>query len=228
MHGILSIVATPLGNLGDISERAQNVLREADLVVCEDTRVSAILLRHLGVSRPLMSCHEHNERRVAPLIADRVAAGEKVAVICDAGTPGVSDPGFRVVRECHRRGLPVSPVPGPCAFVAALVASGLPTNAFRFCGFAPPKSAARVRVLEGIREADETVIFYESCHRIEKFVQEIVTVLGEERVICVARELTKIHETILTGTAAWVRSSLTGNNMRGEFVVIVAPVEFVL
>jgi 16S rRNA (cytidine1402-2'-O)-methyltransferase len=228
MSGILHIVATPLGNLADISERARNILREADLIVCEDTRVSGNLLRHLGVSRPLVACHEHNERRLVSGLADRVAAGESVAVICDAGTPGVSDPGFRVVRECRRRGLPVSPVPGACALVAALSASGLPTNAFRFMGFAPPKSAARKRLLEDIREAQETVILYESCHRIEKFAGEILEILGAERVICVARELTKIHETILTGAAAEVAPRLAGNNLRGEFVVLVAPAGFVL
>ncbi|MDR3228157.1 MAG: 16S rRNA (cytidine(1402)-2'-O)-methyltransferase [Puniceicoccales bacterium] len=228
MSGLLTIVATPIGNLADISERAKNTLREADVVACEDTRVTGNLLRLLGIEKPLLAYHEHNERQLAPALAGRVAAGERVAVVCDAGTPGLSDPGFRVVRECRRRGLAVSPMPGPCALIAALSASGLPTNAFRFAGFLPPKSSARLRFLESIRDAAETVVLYESCHRVEKFAAEIVATLGPERVVCFARELTKLHETILTGAAGDIAPQLTGNNLRGEFVVLVAPAGFAL
>jgi 16S rRNA (cytidine1402-2'-O)-methyltransferase len=224
----LLLVATPIGNLSDLSERAKNALREADVIACEDTRVSAKLLNLLGVKKPLLANHEHNERQLAATLADRVAGGETVALVCDAGTPPFSDPGFRAVRECRRRGLTVTPIPGPFAGIVALSASGLPTNAFRFVGFLAPKSAARLRFLETLREADETVVLYESCHRIEKFAAEIFDVLGGERVVCVARELTKLHETFLVGTAGEVVKQLKGDNLRGEFVVIIAPKNYVL
>ncbi len=226
MSGTLFIVATPIGNLGDISARAKAVLTEASAIACEDTRTSAKLLQHLGISQPLLAYHEHNEQQLAPLLADRIANGENIALICDAGTPTLSDPGFRVVRECRRRHIPVTPVPGPCAFVAALSASGLPTNAFRYTGFLPPKSAARLRFLEPIRDAEETVILYESCHRIAKFAQEIADTLGANRVVCLARELTKLHETFLVGPIAEQIPLLQGGNLRGEFVVLIAPYDF--
>jgi len=228
MSGLLTLVATPIGNLSDVSERMKTALREADVVACEDTRVTGNLLRLLGIQKPLLAYHEHNERQVAPALAERVAAGGRVAVVCDAGTPPFSDPGFRVVRECRRRGLPVTPVPGPFAAAVALSASGLPANAFRFVGFLAPKSSARLRFLEEVREAAETVVLYESCHRIAKFGAEIAAVLGAERVVCVARELTKLHETFLVGGAGEVAAQLTGDNLRGEFVVIIAPKGFVL
>ncbi|MDR2513210.1 MAG: 16S rRNA (cytidine(1402)-2'-O)-methyltransferase [Puniceicoccales bacterium] len=228
MPGSLFIVATPIGNLGDISARARAVLGTVDVVACEDTRTTGALLCHLGIEKPLIAYHEHNEIQLAPVLAARVAAGESVALACDAGTPALSDPGFRVVRECRRRALPVVPVPGACALVAALSASGLPTHAFRFVGFLPPKSSARLRFLATIRDAADTVILYESCHRICKFVGEILAELGPERVICIARELTKFHETILTGTAADVVPRIKGDNLRGEFVVLIAPEGFVL
>ena len=159
--GRLWVVATPLGNLGDITARAREAIAECDLVACEDTRVTGGLLRHLDISKPMLAYHEHNEKDAAVLIADKVAGGARIALITDAGTPGISDPGFRVTRECRRRGLTVTPLPGPCAIVALLSASGLPTNAFRFVGFLAPKSAARRRFLEGLKPADETVVLHE-------------------------------------------------------------------
>ena len=196
--GRLLVVATPLGNLGDLTARAREAIAGCDAVACEDTRVTGGLLRHLDVSKPMLAYHEHNEKEVAVTIADRVAAGAVIALITDAGTPGISDPGFRVTRECRKRGLTVSPLPGPCAIVALLSASGLPTNAFRFVGFLPPKSAARRRFLEEMRTATETVVLHESCHRIGDFLDEMLEILGPERVVCVGRELTKLHETIRT------------------------------
>ena len=228
MPGTLFIVATPIGNLGDISGRARAVLAAVDAVACEDTRTTGVFLRHLGIEKPLLAYHEHNELQLAPVLAARVAAGESIALACDAGTPALSDPGFRVVRECRRRALPVVPVPGACALVAALSASGLPTHAFRFTGFLPPKSSARLRFLASLRDATDTVILYESCHRIGKFAGEILAELGPGRVICIARELTKLHETILTGTAADIVPRIKGDNLRGEFVVLIAPAGFVL
>lgn len=226
MSGTLFIVATPIGNLGDISARAQTVLKEASAIACEDTRTSSKLLQHLGISRPLLAYHEHNEQQLAPILAERIANGENIALICDAGTPTLSDPGFRIVRECRRRQLAVVPIPGPCAFITALSASGLPTNAFRYVGFLPPKSAARIRFLESIRNAEETVILYESCHRIAKFAQEIADTLGPDQVVCLARELTKLHETFLIGSIVTQIPLLQGGNLRGEFVVLIAPHDF--
>lgn len=229
MSGSLLVVATPIGNLGDISDRARKALESASVIACEDTRNTGNLLKLLGLHKPLVSNHGNNEKDIAENLAARVAAGETVAVVSDAGTPAISDPGFRVVRECRRRGLTVTPIPGACAFVAALSASGLPTNAFTYRGFLQPKSAARIRYLENEAKASAvTEVLYESCHRIGSFVNEIVEVLGPDRVICVAREVTKLHETILVGRAADIAPKMIGNNLRGEFVVIIAPPDFVL
>lgn len=229
MSGSLLVVATPIGNLGDISDRARKALESASVIACEDTRQTANLMRHIGLHRPLVANHEHNEKDFAVVLADKVAAGETVALVSDAGTPAISDPGFRAVRECRRRGLTVTPIPGACAFVAALSASGLPTNAFAYHGFLQPKSAARIRFLENIAaETEMTLVVYESCHRVGSFTQEIADKLGAERVICVAREITKLHETILVGNAGDIAPKMTGNNLKGEFVVIIAPKGFVL
>ena len=185
--GALLLVATPLGNLGDVSPRAREALAGATVVACEDTRTTGNLLRLLGIEAKLIAYHDHNEAEMGEALADRVASGERVAIVTDAGTPGISDPGFRAARACARRGLTVTPIPGPCAAIAVLSASGLPTNAFRFVGFLAPKSAARRRFLESVREADETVVLHESCHRIDAFLGEMLEVLGPDRVACVGR-----------------------------------------
>jgi len=163
---------------------------------------------------------------VAVQIADKIAGGANIALITDAGTPGISDPGFRVTRECRKRGLTVTPLPGPCAIIALLSASGLPTNAFRFIGFLPPKSAARMRFLESIKTADETVVLHESCHRISDFLDEMLEVLGADRVVCVGRELTKLHETIRTAPLRELVPALKAGSLKGEFTVAIAPAEF--
>ncbi len=226
--GRLWVVATPLGNLGDITARARQAIADCDIVACEDTRVTGGLLRHLEISKPMLAYHEHNEKDVAVLIADKVGGGAKVALITDAGTPGISDPGFRVTRECRRRGLTVTPLPGPCAIVALLSVSGLPTNAFRFVGFLAPKSAARRRFLESIKSADETVVLHESCHRISDFLDEMLEELGPQRVVCVGRELTKLHETIRTSALAELVPAMKAGSLKGEFTVAIAPADFVL
>lgn len=226
--GRLLVVATPLGNLGDLTERARQAIAGCDAVACEDTRVTGGLLRHLDVSKPMLAYHEHNEKEVAVTIADRVAAGAVIALITDAGTPGISDPGFRVTRECRKRGLTVSPLPGPCAIVALLSASGLPTNAFRFVGFLQPKSAARRRFLEEMKPATETVVLHESCHRIADFLDEMLEILGPERVVCVGRELTKLHETIRTAPLKDLVPALKAGSLKGEFTVALAPADFTL
>lgn len=224
----LYVVATPIGNLDDLSQRAVDVLSRCDNIACEDTRKTGQLLARFDIRRPTLSCHEHNEKSRAAGIADRIDAGGSVALVSDAGTPAISDPGFRIVRECRRRGLPVIPVPGPSAVTTALCASGLPTNGYLYAGFLPPKSSARRRFLEQYADFPYTVVLYESSHRIGKFAAEIVDVFGPERVVCLARELTKLHETFLVGPAEKVAAQLTGPNLKGEFTVIIAPADYVL
>ena len=226
--GHLYVVATPIGNLADLTERARILLGAVDLIACEDTRTTGALLTRLGLHRELIAYHEHNEIDAAERLVARLAEGRSIAVVTDAGTPGMSDPGFRVVRACRSRGMPVVPVPGANALTAVLSASGLPTNAYLFMGFLPPRSAARIAFLEQHREFPYTLAFYESCHRIDKFVDEIVATLGGERAVCVAKEVTKLHETFLVGPAADVRARLATTSLKGEFVVIVAPADFVL
>lgn len=226
--GTLYVIATPIGNLADLTERARALLGAVDLVACEDTRTSGALLHRLGARRELTPYHEHNELEAAPRLADLLAGGKSIAVISDAGTPGLSDPGFRLVRECRRRGLPVVPVPGPSALTAVLSASGLPTNGFLYAGFLPPKSAARVAFFTRYQDFGYTIVLYESCHRIGKAADEIVAVLGAGRVIALAKEVTKLHETFLVGPAAGVRDRLARIAVRGEFVLVIAPADFAL
>lgn len=226
--GTLYVVATPIGNLADLTERATAILRSVDLVACEDTRTTRVLLKHISAERDLIAYHEHNEKRVAGELADRLQTGASIAVVADAGTPGLSDPGFRVVRECRRRGLPVIPVPGPSALLALLSSSGLPTNAFSYFGFLPPKKSARRSFLDKHSGHEHTIALYESCHRIAAFVDEIVEILGPKRVIAVGKELTKVHETILVGSSDNVRTQLSTIPLKGEFSLLIAPPDFVL
>lgn len=224
--GHLYVVATPIGNLADLTERARALLAAVDLVACEDTRTTGLLLARLGLRRELTPYHEHNEREAAERLADALAAGKSVAVVTDAGTPGLSDPGFRLVRACRRRALPVVPVPGASALLSVLSASGLPTNGFLFAGFLPPKSAARRAFLENHRDFPYTLALYESCHRVTKFAGEIVDLLGTDRVVCFAKEVTKLHETFLVGPAGEVGARLARISLKGEFTVLIAPAEF--
>lgn len=222
------LISTPLGNLGDMSFRALELLRSCDKVACEDTRVTGRLLQQFDIKKPILSYREQNEVTRAEELAKSLQAGDSIALVCDAGTPTLSDPGFRLVRTCRKLGIPVVPIPGPCAAIAALSASGLPSNAFHFVGFLPPKKAARLRFFEENRVACHTIILYESCHRIEKCVDDLIEVLGENRCICIAREITKRHETFLTGVACHVREQLRERSTKGEFVLLVAPKDFVL
>ncbi|MBL9202095.1 MAG: 16S rRNA (cytidine(1402)-2'-O)-methyltransferase [Opitutaceae bacterium] len=228
LPGHLYVVATPIGNLADLTDRARAILGGVDLVACEDTRTTGGLLTRLGLRKDLTAYHEHNETEAAEKLADLVAAGKSVAVVSDAGTPALSDPGFRVVRACRRRGLPVVPVPGASALTAVLSASGLPSNGFLYVGFLPPKSAARIAFFEKHRDFGYTIALFESCHRIDKAVDEIVTTLGPARVICVAKEVTKLHETFWVGPAAAVQAALAKASLKGEFVLLIAPQDFTL
>ncbi|HUR60017.1 MAG TPA: 16S rRNA (cytidine(1402)-2'-O)-methyltransferase [Opitutaceae bacterium] len=226
--GHLYVVATPIGNLADITERARALLAAVDLIACEDTRTTGAMLTRFGLRKDLVAYHEHNEVETAEKLADQLAGGKSIAVVSDAGTPGLSDPGFRLVRACRRRGLPVVPVPGASALTSVLSASGLPTNGFLFVGFLPPKSAARIAFFEKYRDFDFTLALYESCHRIDKAVDELVTTLGAGRVVCVAKEVTKLHETFFVGRAADVQARLAKASLKGEFVLLIAPKDFEL
>jgi 16S rRNA (cytidine1402-2'-O)-methyltransferase len=222
--GKLWVVATPIGNLDDCSPRAQQILRQADLIACEDTRHSAALLRHFGIATRTLALHEHNEREVASELVRRMSEGTQIALICDAGTPLISDPGFRLVRAAREAGIPVSPVAGPCAAVAALSVAGLPSDRFVFEGFLPAKSAARRVRLEQLGREPRTVIFYESSHRVVETLNDMAQVLGGTRHAVLARELTKLFETVLDGPLDELaqRVSVDPDQQRGEFVLLVA------
>ena len=222
--GRLWVVATPIGNLDDLSPRARRTLADADLIAAEDTRHSAALLQHAGIGTPCIALHEHNEREISIELVERLRAGAQIALISDAGTPLISDPGFRLVRAAREAGIIVSPVPGACAAIAALSAAGLPSDRFVFEGFLPARSAARRAHLQPLRNETRTLIFYESSHRIVETLDDLVAVFGGERRAVVARELTKLFETVLDGTLADLAARVLAdpNQQRGEFVVLVA------
>jgi 16S rRNA (cytidine1402-2'-O)-methyltransferase len=222
----LYLVATPIGNLEDITVRAIRILKQADLIACEDTRQTLKLLNRYGINTPTISYHEHNEAARAAELVEKLAQGSRIAVVTDAGTPGISDPGFRLVSLAIERGLPVVPIPGPAAFVSALVGAGLPVESFSFRGFLPPKTGARRRELERVRNSMQTEIFYEAPHRIAATLEDALAVLGPQRRIVVARELTKIHEEFLRGTAAQVLDVVKSRGeMKGEIVLMIGPAE---
>lgn len=225
--GHLYVVATPIGHLGDLSPRAREVLAGVDVIAAEDTRTSATLLRHYGVSTATLALHEHNENRVAAALVERLRRGDSLALISDAGTPLISDPGFALVRAARAAGVPVVAVPGPCAAIAALSMSGLPSDRFVFVGFLPAKAAARRAALESLRGRGETLILYESSHRIVECVAAIAEVFGGQRQICLAREITKRFEQSLTAVAQevldWLR--MDADRQRGEFVLVVHGAE---
>ena len=225
MEAALYIVPTPIGNLSDISQRAIDVLRQATLIAAEDTRHSQVLLSHLGISTPMVAHHEHSTAGALSKLLDRLRQGESVALISDAGTPLVSDPGYRLVREVQDAGLPVVPIPGPCSLITALCASGLPTNRFYFEGFLPAKSVQRRRRLEALAELEVTLIFLEAPHRVAETLQDMLAIFGSEREVTLARELTKSFETIrrlpLEKMSSWVTDDV--NQQRGELVLLLGP-----
>ena len=221
MPGRLYVVATPIGNLEDITYRAVRVLGEVDLIACEDTRQTRKLLDHYGIQKPAVSYHEHNETERAEELAERLREGAAIALVSDAGAPLVSDPGYRLVRAAIESGIAVYPIPGPSAVVAALSASGLPTDSFRFAGFLPHKPGQRMKALEAIADERATVVFYEAPHRILESLEAVEQTLGDRPVV-VARELTKIHEEFLRGTAAEVRAELAGrDSVKGEITLLI-------
>jgi 16S rRNA (cytidine1402-2'-O)-methyltransferase len=220
MPGTLYLVATPIGNLEDITLRALRVLKEVDLIACEDTRHTRKLLAHYQITKPTISYHEHNERERAMQLIEKIDSGMKVALVSDAGTPLVSDPGFDIVRLCAERNIPVVPVPGPSALVAALAASGLPTNEFTFAGFLPARRAARRARLSEFADLSSTLIFYEAPHRIKETLADAREALGN-RPCVVARELTKLHEEFIRGSLSDIE--LSEGARRGEIVLLIGP-----
>jgi len=224
--GALYLVGTPIGNMEDITLRALRVLKEVDLVACEDTRHTVRLLDHYGIDKTTVSYHEHNELTRAAELIMHLEKGENVAMVSDAGMPGVSDPGYRLVALAVRHHIKVVPVPGASAFLSALVASGLPTDSFHFSGFLPAKEGARRTALEAIRKSPRTQIFYEAPHRIIEALQDVVELLGPERHVVVAREVTKLHEEFLRGTAEDVLATLQRRvEVKGEITLLIGKAD---
>jgi len=223
--GSLYVVATPIGNLADISQRAIATLTQVSCIAAEDTRHSGKLLQHLGISNRLLALHDHNEKQRAASIIEKCLAGENVALISDAGTPLISDPGYSLVRLCREAGVPVVPVPGPCALITALCAAGLPTDKFQFIGFLAPKSSQRQTQLAAVPANTGTIICYDTARRILDTLQDVVAVFGAERQLVLAKELTKTFEHFACGTAADITAWLTEDPQRcqGEMVLMIAP-----
>lgn len=216
----LVLVPTPIGNLDDITLRARHVLSEVDAVIAEDTRVTGRLLQHLGIGKPLISFHINNEHRMVEQLVKRMAAGERFALCSDAGTPAISDPGFLLVREAVRQGISVECLPGPAAFVPALVVSGLPCERFVFEGFLPQKKGRRTRI-DSLRSEERTMVFYESPHRVARMLAELAEAFGADRQASVSRELSKLHEEVRRGTLGDLAAYFEAHEPRGEFVVVV-------
>jgi 16S rRNA (cytidine1402-2'-O)-methyltransferase len=217
----LYLVPTPIGNLSDITLRAIEVLKEVDLILAEDTRKSVFLLRHLGIEKRVISHHQHNEHKETGRIVEKLQAGEKIALVTDAGTPGISDPGFLLVRECIRNGIEVECLPGPTAFVPALVNSGLPSDRFCFEGFLPQKKGRQTR-LKNLEAEERTMVFYESPFRLLKALEQFAEIFGKERRASVSRELTKIYEETARGTLEELIAHFREKTVKGEIVIVVA------
>ncbi|HEV3036792.1 MAG TPA: 16S rRNA (cytidine(1402)-2'-O)-methyltransferase [Candidatus Angelobacter sp.] len=223
--GKLYVVATPIGNLEDITYRAVRILREVDLIACEDTRQTRKLLDHYQIEKPAISYHEHNEQERSQELVSKLQEGLSIAQVSDAGMPGISDPGYRVIKLAIEQGITVVPIPGASALVAALVGSGLPIDAFEFRGFLPAKSGQRRTALESLRDIQQTVIFYEAPHRILETLQEIVEILGPQRHVVIARELTKLHEEFIRGTAGEILKTFHTREFRGEATLLIGKAE---
>ena len=223
MSGTLYIVSTPIGNLQDITLRALEVIKNADLIAAEDTRRSQRLLTHFGIKKRLVSCHAFNEHRTVNSILNKVLDGQKVALLSDAGTPVIADPGFHIIREARKRGIEPEIIPGVSALTFAVAASGLPADKFSFFGFAPVKAGKREKLLEQIKEEGRTAFLFESPYRIEKLLNAIEKVFGDDANIAIIREATKLHEEIITGSVPEILAEFAEHNWKGEFVIGIYP-----
>jgi 16S rRNA (cytidine1402-2'-O)-methyltransferase len=223
--GTLYVVATPIGNLEDITYRAVRILKEADLIACEDTRHTAKLLHHYGIDKPTISYHDHNEAMRAEELVAKLEQGLNIAQVSDAGMPGISDPGYRVIKLAIERGMQVVPIPGASALISAVAAGGLPTDSFQFLGFLPAKSGQRRTVLETLRGSEQTTAVYEAPHRIAETMKDIVEILGADRPIVLARELTKVHEEFIRGSAAQILARVQEHELRGEITLLIGKGE---
>ncbi|MFB3884683.1 MAG: 16S rRNA (cytidine(1402)-2'-O)-methyltransferase [Thermodesulfobacteriota bacterium] len=221
MTGTLYIVSTPIGNLEDITLRALRILKEVDWVAAEDTRHTGLLLKHFGIQKPMTSYFEGNEMKKREWILSRLRQGDRIALVSDAGTPGISDPGFRLIRMAIENRIPVVPVPGPSAVIASLSVSGLPTDAFLFKGFLPHKSKRRKDLLKELEETRETLIFYESPHRLNETLRDILDILGDREIV-LTRELTKMYEEILRGKVSEIRNQVGERKWKGEITLIIS------
>ena len=220
MAGILYVVATPIGNLEDITLRALRILKEVDLIAAEDTRHTRHLLNHYGITTPLTSYHEHNERAKAQALVERLGRGERIALVSDAGTPAISDPGYRLVLAAVAAGIPVTPIPGPSTVVAVVSASGLPSDRFVFEGFLPSAKQERRNRLVTLREEPRTLVLYEAPHRLKECLRDILDILGAREMV-LAREVTKLHEEFCRGTVSELLAGIDGRSMRGEIALVV-------
>jgi 16S rRNA (cytidine1402-2'-O)-methyltransferase len=218
---VLYLVPTPIGNLSDITLRAIDVLKEVDFILAEDTRTSGVLLKHYEISKPIHAFHQHNEHKVLEKVIDRLKAGEKAALISDAGTPGISDPGFLVTRECVREGIEIICLPGPTAFIPALLCSGLPCERFIFEGFLPHKKGRQTR-LKALAEENRTMVFYESPHRLLKTLIQFSEFFGEDRQASVSREISKVYEETIRGSLSEIILHFSSNPIKGEFVIVLS------
>ena len=225
MTGTLYVVATPIGNLEDMTYRAVRILKSVDLIAAEDTRHSRKLLMHYAIDTPLISYHDHNEKSRAEQLLEKLRAGASLALISDAGTPCIADPGYRLISRCRQEELPVIAIPGPSALVAALSIAGLPTDAFRFLGFLPAKTHGRKQLLEDVRDERQTLVCYEAPHRLAAALEDIAAVCGEQRALAVARELTKKHEELYFGPVSEALRHFTEKPAKGELVLLLAPAE---
>jgi 16S rRNA (cytidine1402-2'-O)-methyltransferase len=224
MAGVLYVIATPIGNLEDITLRALRILKEVDLIAAEDTRHTKGLLSHYGITTPLTSCHEHNERAKAHALVERLERGNKIALVSDAGTPTVSDPGYLLVREAIKAGIQIIPIPGASALTAVLSASGLAADAFVFEGFPPPKRQERKAWLRELESESRTIVFYEAPHRLKESLQDLFEILGDRELV-LARELTKVHEEFIRGRLSQVMAEIDRRDVRGEIVLMVSGAE---
>ncbi len=225
MAGTLYLVPTPIGNLGDLSQRVTDTLARADFLAAEDTRVTAKLLNHLGLKKPMVAYHRHNAKHTGRAVLDRLLSGESCALVTDAGTPAISDPGEDLVSQCAAQGIPVVPIPGPCALIAALTASGLPTGRFTFEGFLAMNKKNRRAHLDSLRGERRTMLFYEAPHKLAATLRDLAETLGADRRVSLCRELTKLHEEILRTTLGEAAAKYEAEQPRGEFVLVVAGAE---